>query len=55
MNNKQEGILAVAVAVLVLFSALLDPIVTVILSASLMAAFAVYKLVLHKKDSNESD
>ena len=53
MNDKQEGILAVAAAVLVLFSAMLDPIVTVILSASLMAAFAVYKLVKYKRGKGE--
>ena len=55
MSDKQEGTLAVIAAVLVLFSAILDPIVTVILSAALMLAFAVYKLVKHKKSAKDSE
>ena len=55
MNDKQEGGLAVAAAVLLLFSAMLDPIVTVILSVVFMLAFAVYKFVPRKKGPKESD
>lgn len=53
MSDKLEGTLALIAAVLVLFSAMLDPLVTVIVSASLMAAFAVYKLVKHRKAKRE--
>ena len=55
MSDKQEGGLAMAAAVLLLFSTMLDPIVTVILSVVFILAFAVYKLVPHKKDPKKSE
>jgi len=42
--QKTEGILSILAAFLVLFSALIEPIASIILSAALMVGFAVFKL-----------
>jgi hypothetical protein len=49
MNNKQESTMAIAAAILVLFSAMVDPIVSVILSLSAFLGFAVYKFGQKKR------
>ena len=49
MSNKQEGTLATISAFVVLFSAMLNPLVSVILSVSLLIIFGLYKLF--KKDN----
>jgi hypothetical protein len=45
--DKNEGILAIIAALLVLFTALVDPIYSIALSIILLIAFSVYKLA-HK-------
>jgi heme/copper-type cytochrome/quinol oxidase subunit 2 len=51
MSDKQEGALAVAAALLLLFSTMLDPMVTVVLSVVMLLAFTIYKFVKHKRDT----
>jgi hypothetical protein len=45
MSNKNEGSLAIIAAMLVLFSAMLDPRVSAGLAVVLLICFAVYKLM----------
>lgn len=45
MNPKTEANLAILAALLVLFSSMLNPIISVFLSIGLLAAFAIYKYV----------
>ena len=45
MNTKTEGTLAVIAALIVLFSAMWNPIVSVIVSITAMTAYGVYKFV----------
>jgi hypothetical protein len=45
MNTKTEGTLAIIAALLVLFSAMWDPRVSVAVSIVALAAMGVYKLV----------
>ena len=45
MNNKTEGSLAILAALLVLFSAMLDPRVSVILAVAALIALGVYKFI----------
>ncbi len=42
MDHKLEGTFALASAILVIFTAMLDPLVSVILSALLMIIYAIY-------------
>lgn len=43
MNNKQEGTIAIVAALVVLFSAMFDPMVSAIVAVSALIAMAVYK------------
>jgi len=45
MNTKAEGTIAIIAALIVLFSALLSPPVSVVISIIVLAAFGVYKFV----------
>lgn len=45
MKTKTEGILAVIAALIVLFSAIWDPRVSVAVSVVALVAFSVYKLI----------
>lgn len=45
MNAKTEGTLAVIAALIVLFSAMWDPRVSVVVSIAALALFGVYKLL----------
>jgi hypothetical protein len=47
MNTKTEGTIALLAAMLVLFSAMLDPRVSVAISVAALLSLGVYKLV-HK-------
>lgn len=43
MNDKQESVLSLIAALLVLFSAMIVPPVSAILAVSLLILFAIYK------------
>jgi hypothetical protein len=43
MNNKQESAMSIIAAFLVLFTTMLNPLVSAGLAATLLLAFAVYK------------
>ena len=43
MNEKTEATISILAALFVLFSAMLDPRVSVVLSVIFLVAFAVYK------------
>lgn len=45
MNTKTEGTFAIIAALIVLFSAMWDPRVSVVVSMIALAALAVYKFV----------
>jgi hypothetical protein len=45
MNTKTEGTLAIIAALIVLFSAMWDPRVSVAVSVVALAAYSVYKFV----------
>ncbi len=45
MNTKTEGALATIAALIVLFSAMWNPWVSVVVSVVALAAFAVYRFV----------
>ncbi len=45
MNNKTEGTGAIASALLVLFSAILNPIISVIIAIATLASLGIYHLV----------
>ena len=49
MNSKTEGTIAILAALLVLFSAMWDPRVSVVVSIVALAAFGIYKFVLKEK------
>ena len=49
MNTKTEGTIAVIAALLVLFSAMWNPIISVAVSIVVMAAFGVYKFAQRDK------
>ena len=49
MNNQTEGTLALVAALLVLFSAMLDPKVSIILAVAGLALFGIYKFTTAKK------
>ena len=44
MHNKTEGILAIIAAVFVLFSAMLDPTISFIISIAALTGFGVFHL-----------
>jgi hypothetical protein len=48
MNNQTEGLFAIIAAFVVLFSAMLDPKVSVILAVAGLALYGVYKLAEHR-------
>jgi hypothetical protein len=45
LNSKQEGTFAVIAAMIVLFSSMWDPIISVIVSIVALVAYGVYKFV----------
>jgi hypothetical protein len=45
MNTKTEGLFAIIAALIVLFSAMWNPLFSVAVSAFAMAAYGVYKFV----------
>jgi hypothetical protein len=49
MNTKTEGALAIAAAILVMFSAMVDPRISIAISIIALAAFGIYKLVPQRK------
>ncbi len=48
MNNQTEGLFAILAALIVLFSAMLDPKVSVILAVAGLLLYGVYKLTEHR-------
>jgi hypothetical protein len=48
MSNQTEGLFAIIAALFVLFSAMLNPIVSVIVSVAALGLYGVYKLVARK-------
>jgi hypothetical protein len=48
MNNQTEGVFAIVAAVVVLFSAMLDPQVSIILAVAGLALYGVYKLTAQR-------
>ncbi len=49
MSNKTEGTFAIIAALLVLFSAMLDPRVSIILAIAGLVLFSLYKFTAAKK------
>jgi hypothetical protein len=49
MNSKTEGTIAILAALLVLFSAMWDPRVSVVVSIVALAALGIYKFVQKEK------
>jgi hypothetical protein len=49
MNAKTEGTIAIAAALLVLFSAMWDPRISVVVSVVALAALGVYRFVQKDK------
>lgn len=45
MSNNQEGVFAIICAMFVLFSALLNPLISVAISALSLIVFAIYKFL----------
>ena len=45
MNAKTEGTMAIIAALIVLFSAMLSPLVSVLISVVALVAFGIYKFV----------
>jgi hypothetical protein len=48
MNNQTEGVFAIIAAFVVLFSAMLDPQVSVILAVAGLTLYGLYKLTGHR-------
>ncbi len=48
MTDRAEGILAIVAALLVLFSAMIDPRISAALALLLLLGYSVYKLVFVK-------
>lgn len=48
MTNQTEGLFAIIAALLVLFSAMLNPIVSVSVSVAALGLYGVYKLAARK-------
>jgi hypothetical protein len=49
MNARTEGAIAIAAALLVLFSAMLSPPISVVVSVVALAALGIYRLVRKDK------
>jgi hypothetical protein len=49
MNPRTEGTIAIAAALLVLFSAMWDPRISVVVSVAALLAFGVYRFVYKGK------
>lgn len=49
MNTKKEGTIAIIAALIVLFSALLSPIISAVGSIIAMVGYGIYKLVQKEK------
>jgi hypothetical protein len=52
MNNQTEGTISTLAALLVLFSAMLDPRVSVVLALVALVAFAIYKFAFAASPRN---
>jgi hypothetical protein len=50
MNNKQEGTLAIICAFFVMFSAMINPIISVSISIIILIGYGIYKF--YKSKSN---
>ena len=50
MNTKTEGTLAIVAAFIVLFSALWDPRISVVVSVVALVALSVYRLTQKEKE-----
>ena len=48
MNSKTEGTIAIVAALLVLFSAMWDPRISLTISVVTLAAFGIYKFLQKK-------
>jgi hypothetical protein len=48
-KNKGEEIFAIIATIIVLFSAMLDPIISVIISLSAIIGFVIYRITKRKK------
>jgi hypothetical protein len=46
MKKETEGILAILAAMLVLFSAMIDPLVSLVLAVAALGALGAYKIFL---------
>ncbi len=44
MNNQTEGLFAIIAALFVLFSAMLNPIVSVVIAVAALGLYGIYKL-----------
>ncbi len=51
MDNKTEGTISIIAALFVLFSAMLDPRVSVIVAVFALVALAIYKFAFASKQS----
>ena len=49
MNNQTEGLFAIIAALVVLFSAMLDPRVSALLAVAGLALYGVYKLTRNRR------
>ena len=45
MNSKQEGTLSIVAAIVVLFSAMLDPQVSIVVAIAALVLFSIYKFL----------
>ena len=48
MNNRTEGLIAIIAALIVLFSAMLDPRVSAVLAVAGLLLYGLYKLTGHR-------
>lgn len=49
MNNQTEGLFAIIAALFVLFSAMLNPIISVIVAVAGLVLYGVYKLSVSRR------
>ena len=49
MSNQTEGLFAIIAALVVLFSAMLDPKVSIVLAVAGLALFGIYKFTSARK------
>jgi hypothetical protein len=52
MNTRIEAMMSILAALLVLFSAMLDPRISVALAVIFMVAFALYRLTHHEGEQS---